>query len=158
MSTAAGAHPQADSARRSSAAGAPAHSPDPEPARHAPGPAELAAAPVLEAGAVFRGLVTFRGGARIDGRVVGNVIARGTLRLGETGSVEGRIEVDEAILDGHVRGAVRARQRIELRPGAHVEGELDAPRLAVAEGSRIGGRCRSGPARGPGDTGARGAP
>jgi cytoskeletal protein CcmA (bactofilin family) len=105
-------------------------------------------APVLEAGAVFRGLVTFRGGARVDGRVEGDVVARGTLRLSETGEIQGRIEVDEAILAGRVRGLVHARHRIELRPGAEVVGDLRAPQIALADGCRLSGRCCSGPAAG----------
>ncbi|MGH0036089.1 MAG: bactofilin family protein [Myxococcota bacterium] len=116
------------------------------------GPAELAAAPVLEAGAVFRGLVTFRGGATVEGRVEGDVIARGTLHLGPSGEIEGRIEVDEAIVAGRVRGTVHARQRIEVRPGGRVEGDLQAPRVSLADGCRISGRCHSGPAAGPGST------
>lgn len=119
-----------------------------EPRLHEPGPAELAVAPVLESGAVFRGLVTFRGGATVDGRVEGDVIARGTLRLGETGEILGRVEVDEAILAGRVEGVVHARHRLELRSGAEVRGDVHAPRIAVAEGGRVNGRCRSGPTAG----------
>ncbi len=102
--------------------------------------------PVLEAGAVFRGLVTFRGEATVAGRVEGDVIALGTLTLEAGGQVDGRIEVDVARIAGRVHGSIRARKRIDLLADAEVDGDLRAPIISLDDGGRLRGRCLSGPA------------
>lgn len=100
--------------------------------------------PLVGAGAEFRGTLSFRGAARIEGRVTGQIAATGTLLVGAGAVVAAEIEVDELIVAGEVEGDVRARQRVELLPGACLRGSLETPRLAVAEGSLLDGRCRAG--------------
>jgi cytoskeletal protein CcmA (bactofilin family) len=107
----------------------------------APAVFDPAAAPALvAAGARFRGLVAFRGRARVEGRVEGDIIAWGRVEIGPDAHVYGDVEADEAVVAGEVRGGIRARRRIELRAGARVEGDLRAPRLALADGALLHGR------------------
>jgi len=96
----------------------------------------------IAVGCSFEGLLTFQGETRVDGQLVGEVIAQGTLRLGETARVRARIEVDELIVEGELVGDVLARRRIELLPTARVKGSIAAPRLSLAEGSVFEGHCR----------------
>jgi cytoskeletal protein CcmA (bactofilin family) len=91
---------------------------------------------LIEADCYFRGLVAFRGDARIDGSFEGEVVAGGTLR---------RIEVDELVVAGVLEGRVDARRRVELLPGAHVQADLRTPRLVLAEGSFLHGCCATAP-------------
>lgn len=100
---------------------------------------------LIEADCHFRGLVAFRGDARIDGIFEGEVVASGTLRLGEGAHVCARIEVDELVVAGALEGRVDARRRVELLPGAHVEADLRTPRLVLAEGSFLRGCCATAP-------------
>jgi len=116
----------------------------------APDPAAISSfaadAPVaVPAGGRYRGLLSFRGAARVDGDFAGEVIAGGTLWVGERGVVRARIEVDELIVAGVLDGEVRARSRIELRTTGRVSGALFTPRLALADGCILQGRCRAGP-------------
>ncbi len=98
----------------------------------------------------FEGLVTFRGRAQVDGEIEGEIVCRGTLRLGETARVRGTIEVDELIVAGALEGEATARERIELTSTARVKGILRAPRLALADGCVVEGRCETRDApRGP---------
>ncbi|MEE2674555.1 MAG: polymer-forming cytoskeletal protein [Myxococcota bacterium] len=92
----------------------------------------------------FEGLVTFHGSARVDGEVEGEIVCSGTLRLGETARVSGVIEVDELIVAGNLEGEATARQRIELTATARVQASLRTPRLALAEGCVMQGRCETG--------------
>ena len=96
----------------------------------------------IGAGCSFEGLLTFRGAARVDGELVGDVMADGSLILGETARVRGRIEVDELIVAGEVEGDIVARCRIELSASARVVGSIESPRLALADGCVFRGRCR----------------
>lgn len=100
---------------------------------------------VLAPGAEFEGLLSFRGAARVDGTLSGDVVAEGCLVIGEGARVRARIDVDELIVGGELEGEIHARQRIELLNTARVVGTLRCPRLAVAEGGILEGRCEATP-------------
>ncbi len=100
--------------------------------------------PVLRAGMEFHGLLVLPGPARIDGRVCGEVIAGGSLWIGETGVVEADLEGETVVVAGRVDGQITAFSRIELQPTAVVQGGLRAPLLVLAEGSQVNGPCRCG--------------
>ncbi len=104
--------------------------------------------PTLAEGSEFSGLVALSRPARIDGTVRGDVVADDLLWIGESGRVEGRVEAEEVVVAGQLEGEVRARRRIELLPTARVSASLDAPKLSLAEGSVLEGRCHSGPGAG----------
>ncbi len=101
-------------------------------------------APLLGAGSTFRGVITFRGRARVDGHFEGEVDASGRLEVGPEGCVIARVAVDELVVAGRVEGDVVARERIELLPGAEVRGSLQTPRLVMADGAWIEGPIATG--------------
>lgn len=115
----------------------------------APHGAPPADANLLGPGTRFEGLLTFRGGVRVDGVLRGEVRGSGRLVLGPSAEVDARVEVDEIVLSGRLHGEVRARQRAELLEGAELVGRLVAPRLTMADGARLQGPCTTGPAAGP---------
>lgn len=96
---------------------------------------------VLAPGTEFEGLLSFRGAARVDGRLSGSVVGEGCLVIGEGASVRARIEIDELIVGGDLEGEIHARRRVELLATARVVGTLRSPLLAVAEGGILDGRC-----------------
>jgi cytoskeletal protein CcmA (bactofilin family) len=102
---------------------------------------------VLGPGTEFEGLLCFRGAARIDGTLSGEVVAEGCLVIGEGARVRARIEVDELIVGGELEGEIHARKRVELLNTARVVGSLRCPRLAVAEGGILEGHCEATPAQ-----------
>ncbi len=64
--------------------------------------------PAIAPNAEFKGLLHLRGPARIDGRIDGEVIAAGTVWIGETGRVRARVEAEEVVVAGELEGEVRA--------------------------------------------------
>ena len=98
---------------------------------------------VLPPGARFEGLLSFRGVARVDGELSGEIFAGGTLWIGESGRVKARVEVDELWLEGELSGEVRVRVRAYLGPQARLRGELTAPRLVISDGSVVQARCQT---------------
>ena len=100
---------------------------------------------VLAQGTEFEGLLSFRGSARVDGKFSGDVVAEGCLVIGEGAQVRARIEVDELIVGGELEGEIHARKRVELLKTARVVGSVRSPRLAVAEGGVLEGRCQAVP-------------
>ncbi len=91
----------------------------------------------------FAGLIYTRSGARIEGTVAGEIVARGKVVIGESGRVRARIEADELVIAGELQGEAWARERIELAPTARVNADLHAPRLALADGCLLEGSCRT---------------
>jgi cytoskeletal protein CcmA (bactofilin family) len=109
-----------------------------------PEPPDLGPVVVPET-ARFEGLLTFRGRAQVNGEIEGEILCRGTLRVGETGRVVGTIEADEVVVAGVLEGDVIGRDRIELTPTARVKGTIRAPRIHMADGCVLEGRCEAGP-------------
>jgi cytoskeletal protein CcmA (bactofilin family) len=99
---------------------------------------------VVEAGTRFEGLVSFRGFVRLEGTVVGRVVAEGSLWIGAQAELHGAVEADDVTIEGFCEGEIAARARIELKPTARVRGRLTAPRIAMADGSLFDGRCEAG--------------
>jgi cytoskeletal protein CcmA (bactofilin family) len=107
------------------------------------GPDPAAIPTVVDAGASFEGLITFRGAARIEGQVTGRVVADGCLVIGPRGRVKATIDVDELVVAGELEGDVTARARVGLLATSRVSGTLRAPTFALAEGCRFDGRMDS---------------
>lgn len=95
---------------------------------------------IVGAGARFEGLFSFRGAARLEGHLDGEVVAEGMLWIGEAASVRAHIEVDELVVAGSVEGEIRARERVRLLASARVQGSIHTQRLAVEEGALFEGR------------------
>lgn len=99
----------------------------------------------LGPGTSFDGVLSFEGTLRVDGQLSGSVHAStGALVIGPQARVRARIEVAELVLAGVLEGDVFAHRRVELLPGADLQGNVHAPRLAIADGGRIAGRCVTG--------------
>lgn len=114
------------------------------------GEAASAQAPsVLAPDAVFEGVLSFRGAVRIEGRLKGDVLATGTLLIEPGAIVQGRVEVDELVVGGTLEGEATVRRRVELQASARVAASLLTPRLSLAEGCVLDGRCRTGPGGAP---------
>lgn len=113
------------------------------------GPLEVAT--LVAAGTEFEGLLAFRGTVRVEGRVVGDVVAAGCLWLAEGAELRGRVLADEVRVAGQIEGEIQARRRLELLPTARVRGFMTSPSLVVADGARFDGTCQAGPAGGAPD-------
>ncbi len=104
---------------------------------------------VLSEGAQFSGLVVLPEPARIDGFVTGEVIGEKLVWIGRSARVVARIEAEEVVVEGQVEGAIRARDRVDVTSTARVEGDIQTPRLTLADGSCLRGRCRASDATVP---------
>lgn len=91
----------------------------------------------------LKGDLTFSGGLRIDGKLKGNVTAKGdgnsTLILSENALIIGNVTVPHMIINGTIKGTVRATERVELQPKAEIAGDVYYKVLEVALGAVING-------------------
>jgi cytoskeletal protein CcmA (bactofilin family) len=99
---------------------------------------------LIGAGTSVLGNVTFTGGLRIDGKVLGNVIAVGaepcTLVVGEHAEVQGEIRASHVVVNGKVVGPVTADGYVELQPKARVVGDVSYKTLEMHVGATLRGR------------------
>ncbi len=98
----------------------------------------------LGKGTVFEGRITFEGVFRLDGKFEGEVFDSGTLIVGETAVVKGKIAVHTLIVNGHVEGEVSAQGRVEIHSTGKLFGDLSAPVITIAEGGVFEGQCKMG--------------
>jgi len=99
---------------------------------------------LIGAGTTIHGDISFSGGLRIDGHVVGNVKATGnkpgTLVISELAKVEGEIDVAHVVVNGTVAGPVRATEYVELLPKARVTGNVAYKSIEIHVGAIVMGQ------------------
>jgi cytoskeletal protein CcmA (bactofilin family) len=95
---------------------------------------------MIGAGTVVEGKIRSQGSVRIDGKVIGEVIATEMLAVGLSGEVEGNVTGKNIVIGGKVRGAVSAADKIVFESKSVVRGDVRATRLVIDEGAVFDGR------------------
>lgn len=96
----------------------------------------------LDQGAAIEGKMVFRGSVRIDGNFKGEIYSDDLLIVGETGTLEGKFQVGEAIIGGKVQGTLEVKRAVTFNPKANFSGELLTPVLVVEAGAVLDGTIR----------------
>jgi cytoskeletal protein CcmA (bactofilin family) len=91
---------------------------------------------------VFEGKMTFEGVFRLDGRFEGQIFDSGTLIVGETAVVKGKIGVNSIIINGLLEGEVNAKGRTEIHSTGKFYGNIVTPVLTINEGGIFEGHCK----------------
>jgi cytoskeletal protein CcmA (bactofilin family) len=91
---------------------------------------------------LFEGKMTFEGVFRLDGKFEGEIFESGTLIVGETAIIKGKVGLDAIIINGLVEGDVNAKTRVEIHSTGRVYGTLCTPILTINEGGIFDGHCR----------------
>ena len=91
---------------------------------------------------LFEGKMTFEGVFRLDGKFEGEIFESGTLIVGETAIVKGKIRLDTIVINGLVEGDMHARTRVEIHSTGKFYGTLFTPILTINEGGILEGHCK----------------
>jgi cytoskeletal protein CcmA (bactofilin family) len=91
---------------------------------------------------LFEGKMTFEGVFRLDGKFEGEIFESGTLIVGETAHIKGKIGLNTIVINGLVEGEVYAKARVEIHSTGKVYGKLFTPILTVNEGGIFEGNCK----------------
>jgi cytoskeletal protein CcmA (bactofilin family) len=102
-------------------------------------------ASLIGAGSTLTGDLTFVGGLRIDGTVLGSVRCvggegAGMLVISENGVVEGEIRAAHLVVAGQIKGPVFTSELVELQPKARVTGDVHYRALEIHQGAVVEGR------------------
>ncbi|MGH7256142.1 MAG: bactofilin family protein, partial [Nitrospirales bacterium] len=93
----------------------------------------------LGGGVDFKGVFTFDGTVRIDGRLEGEIHTKGTLVVGENAVIKGTITAGTLITSGKINGNVTAIEKVQLQKPAILIGDVRTPVLSMQDGSHIHG-------------------
>ncbi|MDZ7937361.1 MAG: polymer-forming cytoskeletal protein [Rhodoferax sp.] len=101
---------------------------------------------LIAEGTHIEGNMSFTDGLRVDGAVVGNVVAAegssSILVISDSASVTGQVVADHIIVNGTVKGPIHARHMLELQPKARIEGDVEYAALEMHQGALIAGQLR----------------
>jgi cytoskeletal protein CcmA (bactofilin family) len=92
----------------------------------------------------IEGNIYFKGGLRIDGHVVGNVIAEtgetSMLVISEQAKVEGEVRAAHLVVNGEIVGPVYSAELLELQPKARITGDVNYKALEMHGGALVSGK------------------
>ena len=96
---------------------------------------------------VITGDISFVSGLRIDGRVIGNVVAhpvapqaRALLVLSDKGCIEGSVHCGDAVINGTVTGNLDVEHFLELQSNSRVNGTIRYQHLKMDVGAAVHGQ------------------
>jgi cytoskeletal protein CcmA (bactofilin family) len=91
----------------------------------------------------IQGDLCFSGGLRIDGEVLGNVIAAdgpdSVLIVSEFARIEGEVRCANLIVNGYIAGPVFASELLELQPKGRIVGNVHYRLLEMHGGAAVTG-------------------
>lgn len=101
---------------------------------------------LIAEGTEIQGNLSFSDGLRVDGSIIGNVVAAeavaSILVISDSASITGAITADHIIINGTVKGPIHARRMLELQPKARIEGDVEYAALEMHQGALIAGQLR----------------
>src|SRR5437762_8368355 len=100
---------------------------------------------VLSSDVEIKGNLKFSGELTLEGKLEGEINSDGVLQLGETGSVNGNVNVASVIVRGKINGNVVAKDKIEIKSKAEVFGDVRAAKLVIEEGVTFVGKTEVNP-------------
>ena len=80
---------------------------------------------------------------RIDGLYIGAIVLDGYMQVGETGRIEGNMQVSYALIAGEVFGNIMCRATVHLSSTARVYGDISTGKIIMDEGSIFHGHCKT---------------
>ncbi len=97
-------------------------------------------------GTVIRGELRFSEGLRIDGEIIGDVMAAGDqasiLVISEKARVTGKVKAGHVIINGSIMGPVHSDELLELQPKASIIGDVRYEVLEMHQGATIDGELK----------------
>ena len=93
-------------------------------------------------GTIFEGDLRSEGDFRIEGVIKGTLFTKGKVVIGNTGTIEGSLNCENADIEGQVKGKLFISDTLSLRASAHVDGDVQTGKLAVEPGATFNANCQ----------------
>jgi len=89
----------------------------------------------------IEGTLITRSSVRIDGAVVGGVVADGTVVLSQSGQIDGNIIAENIVVAGVVDGNITIKDKTNIEPTGEVYGDINTSKILIDEQSVFQGKC-----------------
>ena len=96
---------------------------------------------IISEGVKIEGKLNFPGSVKIDGEVIGDIKAEGTITIGRNAKVESNIQTKDAIISGYFKGEMHVSGQIEITSTGKFIGNLiqDNALLTIEKGGLFKG-------------------
>ena len=89
----------------------------------------------------FAGTLNFEKPFLIQGKLSGNIAARGLLVVDEEAVVDANINASKVVIRGSVKGDVTASEKVEISVTGRLAGNVTSPEIFMETGCIFNGRC-----------------
>ncbi len=103
---------------------------------------------IISSGVKIEGTVTTNGNIRVDGEIKGDIISENNITVGESGSVNGKINASVISIGGTVTGSLEAKEKLTLTSRGKINGDIIVKAFVIEDGGLFNGNCRMGVAVG----------
>ena len=97
---------------------------------------------VLVKGTVLEGALRCESDLRVDGTIKGKLNCQAKVIIGPTGSVDGEIHCQNAVIEGSFKGILTVTELLNVRETAEVDGEINTNKLIVQSGAKFNVACK----------------
>ena len=95
----------------------------------------------IVSGTVIKGEISTNGDFRIDGQLVGSIVCKGKIVVGQSGSIEGEIECQNADISGTLKAKIHVEQLLSLKATAVFSGDVITNKISIEPGAKFSGTC-----------------
>jgi cytoskeletal protein CcmA (bactofilin family) len=92
---------------------------------------------------VIQGDLLFSGGLYVEGKILGNIIAKegndSLITLAQSGVIEGN-SAPKMVISGRVTGDIHSHERIELTETAYIQGNIHYRQIEIPAGATVSGQ------------------
>jgi len=99
---------------------------------------------IISNGVKIEGTVTTNGNIRVDGEIKGDIISENNITVGESGSVNGKINASVISIGGTVTGSLEAKEKLTLTSRGKINGDIIVKAFVIEDGGLFNGNCRMG--------------
>ncbi|MCB0707684.1 MAG: polymer-forming cytoskeletal protein [Saprospiraceae bacterium] len=96
----------------------------------------------LVQGTMVEGDIKSKNDIRVDGKIKGSLNCESKVVIGPTGSVEGEVHCQHAVVEGHFDGKLNVSQLLTIKETAKVNGQIRYGKLVVQPGAVLIGDVR----------------
>jgi len=97
---------------------------------------------LISQGTTIKGDIETDGDLRIDGSLIGNIITKGKLVVGESASIEGTIKCENADISGKVVAKVTVNNLVVLKEVSRFSGDIITKKISIEPGAVFSGNCQ----------------
>lgn len=88
---------------------------------------------------IFKGTIISEGIVRVDGEMEGEIVAKGSVIIGQSGRAKLNIKAANVVISGHLEGAVDAEGKLQIKETGVLKGDVKAFELSILDGAVFSG-------------------